>query len=44
MILKFTIAAAHMIDVVGESLVAYRSAINGDGCVVVLEFLMEDLL
>ena len=36
-VLKFTIAAAHKIDVVGKSWVAYGPSTNGDGCVVVME-------
>ena len=43
-VLKFTIAAAHNIDVVGESLFAHGPATNGNGCVAVMEFFLHDLL
>ena len=43
-VLKFIIAAAHKIDVVGKSKVAYGPAINGDGCVVAMECFLHDLL
>ena len=43
-VLKFTIAAAHKIDVVSDSLAAYGPSTNGDGCVVVMECFLHDLL
>ena len=43
-ILKFAIAAAHKIDIVSESYVAYGPATNGDGCRVVMECFAHNLL
>ena len=43
-VLKFTTAAAHKIDVVGKSYVAYGSSTNGDRCVVVMECFLHGLL
>ena len=43
-VLKFTIAAAHKIDVVSDSLAAYGPSTNGDGCLVVMECFLHDLL
>ena len=41
-ILKLAFAAAHKIDVVGESKVAYGSATNENRCVVVMECLLHE--
>ena len=41
---KFTTAASHKIDVVGESYVAYGPSTNVDGCVVVMQCFLRDLL
>ena len=43
-VLKFTTAATHKIDVVGNSLVAYGPSTNGDGCVVLMECFLHHLL
>ena len=43
-VLKFTIAAAHKIDIVGESWVAYGPSINGDGCMVAKYSFLHDLI
>ena len=43
-VLKFTIAAANKIGVVGKLWVAYGPFTNGDGCVVVMERFLHDLL
>ena len=43
-VLKFTIAANHKTNVISKSLVAYEPSTNGDGCVVVMECFLHDLL
>ena len=39
---KFTIAAAHKIDFVGKSWIAYRPSTNGGGCVGAMECFLTD--
>ena len=43
-VLKFTFAAIRNINVFSELWVAYGPATNGDGCVVVMECLLHDIL
>ena len=43
-VLKFTIAAAHKINVVSKLWVAYGPFTNGDGCVMIMECFLHDLL
>ena len=43
-VLKLTIAANHKTDVVSKSYIAYGPSTNGDGCVVVMECFLHDLL
>ena len=42
--MKFTIDAAHKIDVVTKSKVAYGPSADGNECVVVMECFLHDLL
>ena len=43
-VLKFIIVAARKIDVVGKSQVAYGPSTNREGCVVITEWFLHDLL